>query len=152
MEKAAANAEEGARRRTPSFLTRHSLLICCSFSHAAAFNSPAILPHPDKRRCPHEQRFHTCAHVRSPLRGSRLTAALALGKRRSARLPAAQTNRTKIPVRKNPHGYVFVLFYQVDEKSILSFASSAPLISENLWSSCSTVRFFFSSPFTSKII
>lgn len=152
MEKAAANAEEGARRRTPSFLTRHSLLICCSPSHAAAFNSPAIPPHPDKRRRPHEQRFHTCAHVRSPLRGSHLTAALALGKRRSARLPAAQTNRTKIPVRKIPHGYVFVLFYQVDEKSILSFASSAPLISENLWSSCSTVRFFFSSPFTSKII
>ena len=46
MEKAAANAEEGARRRTPSFLTRRSLLICCSLSHAAAFNSPAILPPP----------------------------------------------------------------------------------------------------------
>ena len=123
------------------------------FSFArGGFQFPAILPHPDKRRRPHEQRFHTCAHMRSPLRGSRLTAALALGKRRSARLHSAQTNRTKIPVRKNPHGYVFVLFYQVDEKSILSFASSAPLISENLWSSCSTVRFFFSSPFTSKII
>ncbi len=46
MEKAAANAEEGARRRTPSSLTRRSLLICCSLSHAAAFNSPAILSPP----------------------------------------------------------------------------------------------------------
>ena len=57
----AANAEDGARRRAPSFLMRRSLLVCCSLSHAAAFNSPAIPPHPVKRRHPHEQRFRTCA-------------------------------------------------------------------------------------------
>ena len=110
----------GERRgggKEASSLTRRSLLACCSLSHTAAFNSLTISPRPDKRRRPHKQRFRTCAHMRSPLRGSRLTAALALGKRRSARPLTAQTNRTKIPVRKNPHGCVLFCFIRSTRKA-----------------------------------